>query len=53
MAVSDFQDPKRLISRYVGTNFTFMINVVKESRQLRKEKRKKTQKEDEDCADWA
>ncbi len=39
-----FQDPKRLISRYVGTNFTFMINVGRESRQLRKEKREKTQK---------
>lgn len=33
------QDPKRLISRYIGTNFTFMANVARESRALRKQKK--------------
>lgn len=36
-----FQDPKRLIARYANTNLSFIINVAKESKRLRKEKRKK------------
>lgn len=34
------QDPKRLIPRYFDTNFSFMWNTAKETRQLRKQKKK-------------
>lgn len=32
------QDPKRLIARYVDTNLSFLWNVYKESRQIKKKK---------------
>lgn len=32
------QDPKRLIARYVDTNFSFLWNVYKEGKQLKKKK---------------
>lgn len=34
------QDPIRLIPRYLDTNFSFMWNTAKETRQVRKQKRK-------------
>lgn len=34
------QDPKRLLPRYLDTNFSFMWNTAKETRQVRKLKRK-------------
>lgn len=34
------QDPKRLIPRYLDTNFSFMWNTAKETRQMRKERKK-------------
>lgn len=34
------QDPMRLIPRYFNTNFSFLWNVSKESRKLRKERKK-------------
>ena len=39
-----FQDPKRLLIRYIGTNFSFMVNVAKESRDLRRKEKKKPRK---------
>ena len=35
-----FQDPKRMIPRYLNTNFAFMYYTHKESRQLAKQKKK-------------
>lgn len=34
------QDPKRLLPRYLDTNFYFMRNTAKETRQIRKDKKK-------------
>lgn len=34
------QDPRRLIPRYFDTNFSFMWNTAKETRQIRKQKKK-------------
>lgn len=35
------QDPRRLLSRYITTNFSFIWNVGKETRALKKEEKKK------------
>lgn len=36
-----FQDPKRLIPRYVTTNFSFLYHVKQETRALKKEEKKR------------
>ncbi len=39
-----FQDPRRLITRYISTNFAFLMNVARESGRIRREERKKPRK---------
>ena len=34
------QDPGRLLSRYINTNFTFLLETAKETKRLQKEKKK-------------